>query len=753
MARSFLIEKFLPAPWALILLLLIGLIASWFTVTRLQLDNSPEAYLPTSAPAVQFDQQLRLQFPDDEVLVLMFQGEVYSQTFQQQLSELVAHLERHDGVQRVFSFSTVDHISGSEDGFSVEPLLLPSNVESAQAAKQHVLSDRFAPGTLASPDGSLVALAIRPVTLKDSLQRQELFDLAMDGIHAVGAQSQFAGAAGPIALDVAQFAAMKRDAMSSIPLTALVGILLIWWIFRRPMAVALAAVTLFVLVTMSVAIVAIWGRPFTLVQVMLPALLSALATALLIHFFNGLLHASQRGYQGVARVRQAWQETYRPAWFCALTTSAGLFSLGFNQIQPIQTFGIAGGIAVLLMVPVIFGLVAPMFAQWDRHPWPVRQGSLRLVDAIVRVLARIAIRRPLMIVIVLLVVFAAGMTQIMKVTAETDLYRFFHDDHVITQSTKLAGDQLSGVTTLELVLDAPERDGLISPERLKAIKSLQAWLETQPEVDRTTSMADFVEEMNWGFHGEAPEYRVVPENRRLIGQYLLMYDGRDLYEIVDRDFQRTRLTMSLNVTAANDIQRVMTSIESHLKSQPVADLTWTLAGYGRLFSDQEDLLVPGQVNSLWSALVLISLLMLLMWRSINATLLTMIPNVAPILLVFMVMGALGVWLDMATALIACVAAGIAVDDTIHLYHGYSRRVRQGLRPVLALARTYRQAGRAVVATTLVLCGQLLLLTTSPFVPTSEFGALTALGLFGALIFDLMLLPALLMLRDGRVVRA
>ncbi|MCW8880865.1 MAG: RND transporter, partial [Sedimenticola sp.] len=149
--------------------------------------------------------------------------------------------------------------------------------------------------------------------------------------------------------------------------------------------------------------------------------------------------------------------------------------------------------------------------------------------------------------------------------------------------------------------------------------------------------------------------------------------------------------------------------------------------------------------SLFGALGLIFLLMLIQWRSIGSALLCMVPNISPILIIFIIMGFFGLWLDMATAMIASVAVGIAVDDTIHVYHGFIGRVRRGISPVVALVKTYRQAGRAVMTTTLILSAQFLILTLSQFVPTIHFGLLTSIGLVSALVFDLLLLPALLMI--------
>lgn len=261
-------------------------------------------------------------------------------------------------------------------------------------------------------------------------------------------------------------------------------------------------------------------------------------------------------------------------------------------------------------------------------------------------------------------------------------------------------------------------------------------------------MASFLEEMHWAFNAENDKYRTLPADEQLISQYLLIYDGDDLYDFVDRDFQHSRVALSLNVHSSTEIKRVMNQIRRYLSEKFGDEVTWEIAGAGRLFADMEELLVKGQVYSLWGALVLIFGLMLVLWRSLGDSLLCMVPNLSPILLIFIIMGIFGIWLDMGTAMIASVAVGIAVDDTIHVFHGFRRRVAQGVSPVLAIARTYRQAGRAVVTTTVILSAQFLILVASEFVPTRNFGLLTTIGLVAALIFDLVLLPALLIVLYG-----
>ena len=269
-------------------------------------------------------------------------------------------------------------------------------------------------------------------------------------------------------------------------------------------------------------------------------------------------------------------------------------------------------------------------------------------------------------------------------------------------------------------------------------------------------MMDIVEEMNWAFNDEDEAFRRLPDDDRMLSQLLLIYDGRDLQELVNGEYQRMRILLNVNVHGANAIQGVIDKIDALVAEVEDPGLKWQTAGYGRLFADQEDLLVVGQLHSFLGAFGQIFLIMLVLWRSFPSAVISMLPNLAPLFFVFVLMGAAGIYLDMATVLIAGVVLGITVDDTIHIFHNYQERRQKGYGAVFSVARSFEASGRAVVATSLLLVSQFLLLATSSFVPTAHFGVLTAVGLLSGQLMELILLPALLVLWsrvEGRFRRA
>jgi predicted RND superfamily exporter protein len=737
-------------PWrhyfSLLFLLLFTILPSTFLL-KLNINNAPDAYFPDNEPAVVLDRELRKRFPNDQVFVLLFEGvALFSDGFLEAYDELGQQLLKLESINDVISVTTQDHIRGSESDFVVEALIDAKDLENSRPddRRQRLLSDELSRDALTNSQASALAMVVIPQKTGNSIERLALEDHIMSLVREERLEGYLAAVAGQISVDVAQLRSMLRDNMFFIPATVTIGLGLIWWLFRRMLAVMLAGVAIGVVVNTTVAFYVLFDQPFTLVSSIIPPLLSALTVAALIHLFNGLYLSSKRGLSGAQRIKRALEEVNRPALFAALTTAGGLASLASSPVVPIKMFGLISAAGTVLIYIVVFRILPNIILRWDKTPWVAVRGSAGVIDQLVGVLYRTGMRYPAWVIGITVTLLAVTSPQLANVKVETNLQEFFEYEHPVRQDTRYIDEQLIGTMPVSVIFDAPRRDGLTDPETLQAIQDFQDWAESQPEIDRSFGMTDFIAEMHWAFNAEDPEFRRLPDSQALIAQYLLIYDGDDIYDFVDRDLQHSQVTLNLNVHSANAISDVLQRTRAYLEEHIDGDLHWEIAGMGRLFADMEDLLVAGQVYSLWSALGLIFLFLLIFLRSVGAALLCMIPNLSPILLIFVIMGIAGIWLDMATAIIASVAIGIAVDDTLHVYHGFRRRIALGIHPVMALARTYRGAGRAVVVTTIILSAQFLILVFSDFVPTRNFGLLTTIGLLTALLFDLVLLPAILL---------
>lgn len=749
MLKSWLNGRRMLPPWlALAILLGIQLVSIPF-VLNLHFNNAGDIYSPPDAPIIHLREQLFKEFPNDESLIALFEGDqLYTPEFLAALHRTALRMQKHPAVDRVLTLTTAEHIDSTDDGFAVTLLIDPDKLDERTPAqwKARVLGDAFAPDLIASRDGRAVALIVRPKFLKESLTRRDIQITLDAAIAAEKLEQVHTATAGTIAQTVEELRSIWRDSATFIPITVVVGMALMWWVVGRVRPMVVGGLAMATVVLASVAGLVAAGQPYTPISAMIPTLMAAYTTATLLHFYAAIQRARIALLTRPQRIQRALKETLVPGLFNVLTTGAGMLSLLLVDIPPVQAFGLSGAIGTVIVFIVVFILIPPILLKWDTPRWPRSSSGLAYARHIAAALSVFSLRHARAVLVTTAVLLLAMIPLVMQVKVESNLLEFFAPDHSISRSTERVEKTLVGVTGLEVVMTGSARDSLKDPTTLAQIKALQAWLELQPEIDRSFSLVDVLEEMNRALNGDESKADALPTERKLVEQLMLIYDGKDLYELVNREFQRGRITLSLNVHGANEISQVIERIRTHIGERPIKGMTIEFSGFGKIFSDQEDRIVDGQLHSFGAAFLQIFLLLALLFRSFRGAMVCMVPNLAPLFFIFVVMGVTGIALDVATVLIASIVLGITVDDTIHLYHGYQHRLRKGISPTFAIIRSMESSGRAVIAISMVLIAQFILLGASDFRPTAHFGLLCAAGLFAGQIFELLLMPALLGMR-------
>ena len=233
----------------------------------------------------------------------------------------------------------------------------------------------------------------------------------------------------------------------------------------------------------------------------------------------------------------------------------------------------------------------------------------------------------------------------------------------------------------------------------------------------------------------------------MVSQYMLVYDSDDIDDFVNGDYDHARISVRISEHSSSGQKRIVEQIKAFIATidHPSIDIRVT----GRAVTDSNvmDAMVRGQVVSLSTAALVISLIMFLVFRSMAIACLSMIPNFFPIVLNFGIMGAVGIPLDTGTALIAAVSLGIAVDDTIHFLPEYQRQRARKQPKALALQNANAIKGPAIFISSVILCIGFGIMVFSRFVPIIHFGLLSAIIMVTALIGDLVILPAIILLKN------
>jgi len=349
---------------------------------------------------------------------------------------------------------------------------------------------------------------------------------------------------------------------------------------------------------------------------------------------------------------------------------------------------------------------------------------------------------------IVLLVAAIGVSQ---VRFEHNALKWFPENSTLRKDTELIDQQMRGTVSFDVVIDTGRADGLYDSEFIKALeKTVIKFSDYTTEdlyVGKVLSLITILKETNRALHENSQEMYTVPDDRKLIAQELFLFQlsgSDDLDELVDQQFSKTRLTMHVPYRDTSKYKNFMADIEMELhKNFP--DCTVTITGINALFVEILNNVMSTMIRSYSIALILISLLMIIMLDKLRMGLLSMIPNLFPIIVVIGLMGWLRIPLDLGTVLIGSITIGLVVDDTIHFLHNFGKYFDQLGDPALATARTLKSVGRAMMVTSFVLAGGFLCNMLSKLTLNKNTGILVAATILIALITDFLLAPAILSL--------
>ncbi len=277
----------------------------------------------------------------------------------------------------------------------------------------------------------------------------------------------------------------------------------------------------------------------------------------------------------------------------------------------------------------------------------------------------------------------------------------------------------------------------------------QAIEEGEVFVGKVMSIVDIVKETNRALHENRPDHYTVPSERALIAQELLLFENSgsdDLEEITDSQFRKARITLRVpsldGVVYPAFLSRLRHGFEEILGDE----LPFYMTGLTPLMVRALSAMTTSLARSYVFALLIITPLMILMIGRLGVGLLSMVPNLLPVVTTLGVMGLCGIPLDASNIVVGSVIIGLAVDDTIHFMHRFQRDFEQSGDVREAVRRTLATTGSALLFTSLVLTtGFLVMAGLASMRNTMVFGLLASLGIVTAFIADVLVMPALLAL--------
>ena len=325
-------------------------------------------------------------------------------------------------------------------------------------------------------------------------------------------------------------------------------------------------------------------------------------------------------------------------------------------------------------------------------------------------------------------------------------------DASVRTATALVDKELKGSITMEVIINTKKENGLYNSELLKNLDNARKRAEAIKNdvyfVGKGWSVAEVLKEIHRALHENKEEYYAITDNDALIPQEFLLFENSgsdDLEDLVDGSFSKARLTLKLPWMDAGKYKNLDKDLEKLFKEELGSDVEVIVTGMIPLLQRTMGASMHTMASSYSMAFVLITIMMILILGSFKIGLVSMIPNVLPVVMTLALMNILNMPLDVFTMLVGAIVIGLSVDDTVHFFHNFAKYHHRGMSTKEAVEQTMLGTGRALIATTIVLSLGFYVYMFASLTNLINFGILAGGAISIALISNIILGPALLTL--------
>ena len=716
-----------------------------FYAREIRVDSSIENLLPANDPDKLYYDEVKKAFGDEAVTVVgVFADDVFAPATLakiDRLSEQVAHI---DGVREVISLTTVKGIENGDFGLNAGRVMrtLPRTPEEAASFRAKIMANPIYIKNVVSADGRAAGISI----VFEPMSDEEFIQSGIEGriraaVADAGGPEQYAITGIPT-IKVFSARYMEGDTLKFLPFGVLIAVLVLVWAFRTPRGVILPLLSVMAGVVWTTGLMVLTSTPINMGTFVLPALLMAVGIAYAIHIMSQYYHELRPGRGPHEVVAATIDHISLPLTIAALTTVAGFATFLFTPIRAIREFGVY---SVFGITAIFILSLAILPAALVLLPTPKRTSNLHdennWLARLLRVLGELAVRHSRVVLLMGLLVCLVCAWGVRGIRVETDFLGFFRPDSQIRIDNARVAEHLAGTQPVYVVVDGGEPQSVTRLGTLKAMSDLQAFIDRQPGVDKTMSLLDYLGVVRRALEaGTEP----LPASQKEVDQLLLLIDPADIEAVVNRDYSRANIIVRTTLSGSGEVGDFVNRVKAFAAERFPRDVTVQPTGTVVLLNRSADTLAWGQVTSLWQVFVVLLILMSALFLSLRVGLLSLIPNVVPIVILFGVMGWTGVSLNISTSLIAALAIGIAIDDTIHYFSAVNGQLRETGDQAQSVRNATRAMGKPMIVTSVALCAGFLVVCLSNFQPVEYFGYLASLTMAVALLADLFISPAIVM---------
>ncbi len=539
----------------------------------------------------------------------------------------------------------------------------------------------------------------------------------------------------------------KREIIVSAIVSALLVSLIMFWIFRRPVGIGLALVSIGLGLLLFIGFMGVTGREMNAMAALYPVLMIIVGTSDVIHIMSKYIDELRKGKSRRMAIRTTIREIGLATFLTSVTTAIGFISLVTSRVAPIRDFGLNAAVGVIIaFLTVIFFTTAVL--SMFRVEQLVKIGrSQQFWERLMQWMYRITKEHPRRIGLAAVGVLVVCFIGISRITTNYDIINNLPKGQKITEDFRFFERSLTGFRPMELAVYAQNGYRADDYAVVREIDKVENHLRQFPFVRGIGSIAGVYKSINQMYGSGSPQAYAFPATEDRFRRYRRLIDEVPRLQVnvlLSKDRQKARITSRIHDIGADSIQQFGKRLDHWIaQNTDTTAVRFVQTGTGLIIDKNAGYIRRNLLQGLGMAILIISLLMAALFRNWKMMLISLVPNIFPLLLAGALLGFIGIELEAGISIVFAVVFGIAVDDTIHFLSKFKLARLAGWSVEESLRITLVETGKAIVLTTIILFFGFLVMLFSIHPPSVAVGLLISLTLFSALISDLFLLPVLI----------
>lgn len=527
--------------------------------------------------------------------------------------------------------------------------------------------------------------------------------------------------------------------------------LIFFLFFRSFRATFISLIVVCIGVMWTFGIIGLLNYEITVLTALIPPLIIVIGIPNCIFLINKYQHEVKLHGNKVKSLQRVITKVGNATLMTNVTTASGFATFILTESQLLKEFGIVASLSILAIF-ILCLLIIPILYTVLPYPKPRHLEHLnkRWINGFVDWMAYMVKQRKITIYITAIVLLIVSLLGINKIVISGSLIEDMPKNTKFFEDIRFFESEFNGIMPLEIMIDTKRKKGVMKLATIKRMNELEELIDEIPELSRPISLVSLAKYAKQAYNNGNPKYYQIPTSQEslFISSYVKNSSSNAdlLKNFVDSTGQYARITTFMKDIGTDKMERIEEDLQNKIdKVFPKEQYEVTMTGKALVFQKGTNYLVRNLIISLSLAIFLISLFMAYMFRSVRMIVVSLVPNLLPLIITAGLMGYLGVPIKPSTILVFSIAFGISVDDTIHFLAKYRQELQANNWKIRkSVYAALRETGVSMFYTSIVLFFGFSVFTISSFGGTVALGGLVSATLLFAMLSNLLLLPSLLL---------